>query len=81
MDKPVISDWYMVIGCGIRGGITMVFIASSLTNQQIEAFRDQIVRIYRDAFSASPYRKGEEEVAAPEEEEVVEVTVDYWVER
>lgn len=40
----------------------MIVIASSLTNQQIEAFRDQIVTIYRDAFSAPPYRKGEKEV-------------------
>jgi GNAT superfamily N-acetyltransferase len=36
--------------------------ASSLANQQIEACRDQIVTIYRDAFSAPPYYRGEEEV-------------------
>jgi GNAT superfamily N-acetyltransferase len=33
-----------------------------LANQQIETFRDRIVTIYRDAFSAPPYRKGEDEV-------------------
>ncbi len=41
----------------------MIIISSSLTNQQIEAAQDQIVTIYRDAFSAPPYRKGQDEVA------------------
>jgi len=41
----------------------MIVVASPLTNQQLEAFRDQIVTIYRDAFGAPPHRKREEEVA------------------
>ena len=41
----------------------MAVIAGSLSSQQIEAFRDQFVRIYRDAFGAPPYQKEEEEVA------------------
>jgi GNAT superfamily N-acetyltransferase len=40
----------------------MVVIVNSLTNPQIEALRDQFVTIYRDAFSAPPYCKGEDEV-------------------
>lgn len=40
----------------------MTVVASSLASQQVEAFRDQIVTIYQDAFSASPYRKGEDEL-------------------
>ena len=41
----------------------MVVIASSLTNQQMEAYQGQMLTIYRDAFVAPPYCKGEEEVA------------------
>ena len=41
----------------------MTVVAGPLTDQQIEAFQDPIVTIYRAAFSALPYRKGEEEVA------------------
>ena len=40
----------------------MVLVVHSLTNQQAEAFRDQLVTIYRDAFSISPYCKDEAEV-------------------
>jgi GNAT superfamily N-acetyltransferase len=37
-------------------------ILRTLTDQQAEALQDRIVSIYRDAFSAQPYCRGEEEV-------------------
>jgi GNAT superfamily N-acetyltransferase len=40
----------------------MAVIVESLSNQQIEAFQSQFAPVYRDAFSAPPYCKGEEEV-------------------
>ena len=40
----------------------MVVVVHSLTNQQVEAFQAQLVTIYRDAFSMSPYGKEEAEV-------------------
>lgn len=40
----------------------MVVVVHSLTNQQAEAFQDQLVTIYRDAFSIAPYCKEEAEV-------------------
>jgi GNAT superfamily N-acetyltransferase len=40
----------------------MTVILRTLTGQQAEALQDRIVSIYRDAFSAQPYCKGEEEV-------------------
>lgn len=39
-------------------------IISVLTNQQVKTFRDQIVSIYRDAFSVPPYSRGEPEIAS-----------------
>ncbi|MBU0494967.1 MAG: GNAT family N-acetyltransferase [Chloroflexi bacterium] len=39
----------------------MTVIVSTFSNQQIEAFQSQFVTIYRDAFKAPPYCKGEEE--------------------
>ena len=40
----------------------MAIVVSSLSSEQIDAVRDQIVTIYRDAFNNPPYCKGEEEV-------------------
>jgi GNAT superfamily N-acetyltransferase len=40
----------------------MVVVIHSLAYQQAEAFQDQLVTIYRDAFSVSPYYKEEAEV-------------------
>ncbi len=40
----------------------MVIIVRSLENPQVEAFQDQLITIYRDAFGLSPYCKEEAEV-------------------
>ena len=40
----------------------MVIVVHSLENSQIEAFQDQLITIYRDAFGLSPYCKEEAEV-------------------
>ena len=40
----------------------MIMITKSLTSQQIKAHQDQFVAIYRRAFRAPPYSKGEFEV-------------------
>jgi GNAT superfamily N-acetyltransferase len=40
----------------------MAVIVRSLSNQQIETFQGQFVTVYRDAFGAPPYCKGEDEV-------------------
>jgi GNAT superfamily N-acetyltransferase len=37
----------------------MIVVFHYLTNRQVEAFQDQLVTIYRDAFSSSPYCKEE----------------------
>jgi GNAT superfamily N-acetyltransferase len=40
----------------------MVVVVHSLSNQQAEAFQDQLITIYRDCFSISPYCKKEAEI-------------------
>ena len=40
----------------------MDLVVHSLSNQQVDAFRDQLVTIYRDAFTIHPYCKKEVEV-------------------
>ena len=41
----------------------MDVVIRSLADQQVYAFRDQLVAIYRDAFTVPPYCKEEAEVA------------------
>jgi GNAT superfamily N-acetyltransferase len=40
----------------------MAVAVHSLANQQVQAFHDQLVSVYRDAFSVDPYCKEEAEV-------------------
>jgi GNAT superfamily N-acetyltransferase len=40
----------------------MVVVVHTLANQQVDAFQDQLITIYRDAFGVSPYCKEEAEV-------------------
>ncbi len=41
----------------------MSVIVRSLASQEVEAARDRLVAVYRDAFGTPPYSKGEDEVA------------------
>ena len=40
----------------------MTVVVHSLTDRQVEAYQDQLVTVYRDAFRTPPYCKGEAEV-------------------
>lgn len=40
----------------------MITVVNSVSRRNVEAFQDQVVTIYRDAFRAPPYGRGEEEV-------------------